>query len=152
MRSGKKTEDEILKEFLETFEQHHNTMHGTQSDGKVTMDEFIEYYTNISANVDNDAYFDLMMTNAWNIDSKNNPDNLAYAGSQRKVTQVSARDAWRADHHRNLFGTDKATPFVKSKEGEWNTSSHVNYGDKGGNYEMPTAGSSTFNKPDDYKM
>lgn len=61
-------------------------MHGTQSDGTVTLDEFIEYYTNISANIDNDAYFDLMMTNAWNIDGKNNIDNMAYAGSSRKVT------------------------------------------------------------------
>ena len=86
MKSGKKTEDEVLKEFLETFEMHHNVMHGTKSDGVVTPDEFIEYYTNISANIDNDAYFDLMMTNAWNLDGKNNTGNLAYAGSQRKVT------------------------------------------------------------------
>ena len=56
-------------------------MHGNKSDGMVSLDEFIEYYTNISANIDNDAYFDLMMTNAWNIDGKNNTDNLAYAGS-----------------------------------------------------------------------
>jgi len=34
---------------------------------------------------------------------------------------VSARDAWRNDHHRNLFGTDKATPFVKAKGAEWQT-------------------------------
>ena len=81
VKSGKKTEDEVLKEFLETFEMHHNVMHGAKSDGMVTLDEFIEYYTNISANIDNDAYFDLMMTNAWNIDGKNNTDNLAYAGS-----------------------------------------------------------------------
>lgn len=95
VKSGKKTEDEVLKEFLETFEMHHNVMSGSKSDGTVTLDEFIEYYTNISANIDNDAYFDLMMTNAWNIDGKNNTDNLPFAGSQRKITQVSARDAWR---------------------------------------------------------
>ena len=129
VKSGKKTEDEVLKEFLETFEMHHNVMHGTKSDGKVTVDEFIEYYTNISANIDNDAYFDLMMTNAWNIDGKNNTDNLAYAGSQRKVTQVSARDAWRQDHHRNLFGTDKNTPFNKTKTQDWQTTTKGNYND-----------------------
>ena len=65
---------------------HHNVMNGAKADGKVTPDEFIEYYTNISANIDNDAYFDLMMTNAWNLDGQNNTDNLPYAGSQRKVT------------------------------------------------------------------
>jgi len=98
---------------------HHNIMHGAKSDGLVTLEEFIEYYTNISANIDNDAYFDLMMSNAWNLDGKNNTDNMAYAGCSKKITQVNARDRWRADHHRNLFGTDKSTPFVKSKEGEW---------------------------------
>lgn len=65
VKSGKKTEDEILNEFLETFEVHHNTMHGGKSDGKITVEEFVEYYTNISASIDNDAYFDLMITNAW---------------------------------------------------------------------------------------
>lgn len=95
VKSQKKTEEEVLKEFLETFEMHHNVMNGTKSDGMVTLDEFIEYYTNISANIDNDSYFDLMMTNAWNIDGRNNTDNLPFAGSSRKVTQVSARDAWR---------------------------------------------------------
>ena len=61
VKSGKKTKDEVLKEFLETFEMHHNVMHGNKSDGVVSIDEFIEYYTNISANIENDAYFDLMM-------------------------------------------------------------------------------------------
>lgn len=154
VKSGKKTEDEILKEFLETFEMHHNVMHGTKSDGVVTLDEFIEYYTNISANIDNDAYFDLMMTNAWNIDGKNNTDNLAYAGSQRKVTNVSARDAWRQDHHRNLFGTDKSTPFAKNKAAEWQSSNKGNYSEGAlqQNPNMPTAGSQTFGNANDYKM
>ena len=100
---------------------HHNVMHGAKSDGIVTLDEFIEYYTNISANIDNDAYFDLMITNAWNLDGKGNMDNLPFAGSSNKITQVSAREQWRLDHHRNLFGTDKATPFIKTKNQEWQT-------------------------------
>lgn len=65
VKSGKRTEDEVLKEFLETFEQHYSTIHGTKSDGQVTPDEFLEYYANVSANIDNDAYFELMMSNAW---------------------------------------------------------------------------------------
>lgn len=86
MKTGKKTEDEVLKEFLETFEMHHNILHGYQSDGRVTLEEFVEYYTNISSNIDNDAYFDLMMSNAWNLDGRNNTDNLPYAGCNKKVT------------------------------------------------------------------
>jgi hypothetical protein len=35
----------------------------------VTKEEFVEYYTNISASIDNDEYFLLMMTNAWNLNN-----------------------------------------------------------------------------------
>jgi hypothetical protein len=36
-------------------------------DFRVTMDEFVEYYTNISASIDDDLYFSQMMNAAWNI-------------------------------------------------------------------------------------
>jgi hypothetical protein len=39
----------------------------TAPDHIVTYDEFIEYYNNISASIDNDEYFSLMMNNAWKI-------------------------------------------------------------------------------------
>ncbi len=52
---------------METFEIHHNIMNGSQADGKVTLDEFIEYYTNVSASIDGDDYFALMMNNSWNL-------------------------------------------------------------------------------------
>ena len=122
VKSGKRTEDEVLTEFLETFEQHHNTIHGTKADGKITPEEFLEYYAHVSANIDSDAYFELMMSNAWNFESANNPNSMAYAGSKSTIKTVNSREAYRHDHHRNLFGTDKATPFSKTKNSEWQTS------------------------------
>lgn len=65
--SGKKTEEAILTEFLETFETHHNIMHGQQADGRITVDEFVEYYTNVSSSIDLDEYFALVMNNSWNL-------------------------------------------------------------------------------------
>ena len=50
---GRKTERQVLEEFLSTFEMHLSGV----SDGKVTREEFIEYYTNISASIDNEDYF-----------------------------------------------------------------------------------------------
>lgn len=54
-------------EFLETFEMHHNIKHQQDRDSKITLDEFVEYYTNISISIDNDEYFQLMMNNSWNL-------------------------------------------------------------------------------------
>jgi hypothetical protein len=108
VKSGKKSEDEVLKEFLETFEMNHNVMHGYGSDGVVTQEEFMEYYNNVSVNIDNDQYFDLMMTNAWNLDGKNSSaSSQPFAGASSKVYAISSRQAWKNDHHRDLFGNDK---------------------------------------------
>lgn len=59
--SGKKTAQEVLREFLDTFDV------GGEKDGKVTRNEFENYYKNVSASIDNDDYFELMMRNAWHI-------------------------------------------------------------------------------------
>ena len=59
--SGQKTETEVLEEFLSTFDV------GGEVDGKVTRDEFVNYYHNLSASIDNDDYFELMIRNAWHL-------------------------------------------------------------------------------------
>ena len=65
--AGKKSEEQILMEFLETFETHHNQRNNSAPDHIVTKEEFIEYYNNISSSIDNDQYFELMMNNTWKI-------------------------------------------------------------------------------------
>jgi Ca2+-binding EF-hand superfamily protein len=64
---GKKTEDQILQEFLETFETQHAMRNNGTPDYVVTKEEFIEYYNNISASIDDDQYFKLMIENAWKL-------------------------------------------------------------------------------------
>jgi len=71
VKAGKKTEDEVLAEFLDTFEYHFNLLSDNKSkDRSITVDEWIEYYNNISMSIDRDDYFELMMNNAWNLDGK----------------------------------------------------------------------------------
>jgi hypothetical protein len=117
VKSGKRTEKEVKQEFVETFEQHHKVVN-PQSD-MVTPEEFLDYCSHVSANIDSDAFFELMMSNAWNLTGQ---DSMPFAGSQRKITNVNAREAYRNDHHRNLFGTDTKTPFGKKTMSEWQTS------------------------------
>lgn len=74
VKSLRKSEEEVLQEFLETFEAHKsmaaNDDTSKKGDAKVTLNEFMDYYSNVSASIDDDQYFALMMTNAWNLDDK----------------------------------------------------------------------------------
>jgi Ca2+-binding EF-hand superfamily protein len=74
VKSGKRSEDEILAEFLDTFEDHFCDMKGQSDarDGKISHAEWKEYYNNVSMSIDNEEYFALMMNNAWNLDGKKN--------------------------------------------------------------------------------
>ena len=58
--SGEITEDDAAMLFLSNFER-------SSVDGIVTYPEFVEYYRDISAEIDDDDYFELMMRNAWHI-------------------------------------------------------------------------------------
>jgi len=55
---------------LETFETAHNQRDNEAPDHIVTKEEFEEYYNCVSASIDDDSYFALMMNNAWNLDGK----------------------------------------------------------------------------------
>lgn len=60
-KNGEWSEQQVFENFLKTFEE------GGVVDGKVTWDEFLSYYSSLSASIDNDCYFDLMMRNSFKI-------------------------------------------------------------------------------------
>jgi len=62
-QNGEWTEDQILQKYLEQFEGNG----GCKGDGKITWDEFMDYYAGVSASVDTNAYFDLMMRSVWKL-------------------------------------------------------------------------------------
>jgi len=59
-KQGKKSKQAILEEFLSQWDT-------VKKDGIVTPDEWIEYYKDVSASIDDDDYFELMIRNAWHI-------------------------------------------------------------------------------------
>ncbi|XP_066508780.1 calcyphosin-like protein [Hoplias malabaricus] len=60
-KSGEWTEDQVFRSFLNSFDSPYD------KDGKVTLEEFINYYSGVSASIDSDDYFVTMMKNAWKL-------------------------------------------------------------------------------------
>jgi Ca2+-binding EF-hand superfamily protein len=123
VRSGKKTEDEVLGEFLETFEMHHNIRDRSQLDHRVTREEFEEYYNNISGSIDDDRYFEEMMNTAWRLKG-GSPVKAAWTNSYESG-QPTGRASWMADHHRSMLGgsVSSTAPFGTSDvPTDWSTS------------------------------
>jgi len=92
--SGKKTEDQILQEFLETFEVAHSMRNNDSPNYVVTKEEFIEYYNNISASIDDDMYFMRMINNAWKLDeeSRQGIDKKGYYADHQSSGPRASRD------------------------------------------------------------
>ncbi|XP_026051982.1 calcyphosine-like b isoform X3 [Carassius auratus] len=61
-RNGEWSEDQVFRKFLDSFDSPDD------KDGKVTKEEFLNYYSGVSASIDTDIYFILMMKNAWKLD------------------------------------------------------------------------------------
>jgi len=58
--SGEQTIEEAQDEFMKQWETR-------KVDGHVTRDEFVDYYRGVSASIDSDDYFELMMKRAWKL-------------------------------------------------------------------------------------
>ncbi|KAK3765656.1 hypothetical protein RRG08_063693 [Elysia crispata] len=62
--SGEWTEEETLRHFLDSLDTPGSP------DGKVTRQEFMNYYAGVSATVDDDCYFDMMMRSVYGLPPK----------------------------------------------------------------------------------
>ncbi|NXT66994.1 CAPSL protein, partial [Chaetops frenatus] len=60
-QNGDWTEDQVFGAFLDNFNSSYN------KGGKVTTEEFMNYYAGVSASIDTDIYFIIMMKKAWKL-------------------------------------------------------------------------------------
>lgn len=63
VKAGKMTVQDALRAFMS-----HWHLDGKTHNDQVSLDDFIEYYDWVSASIDRDDYFELMIRNAWHID------------------------------------------------------------------------------------
>ena len=72
VRQGKRSEDEILAEFLDVLEYHFNLLIEKNEDIdvnelEVDFEEFCNFYENISLCIEDDKYFEIMVLSEWGI-------------------------------------------------------------------------------------
>ena len=73
VRQGKRTEDEILAEFLDVLEYHFNLLIEKNeeeidvNDIEVDFDDFCDFYKNISLCIEDDKYFEIMVLSEWGV-------------------------------------------------------------------------------------
>lgn len=61
VQRGEMTEDQAFREFLQSFNDRNR-------DGRITKDEWDEYYAAVSSSIDNDDHFVQLMKTAWKLD------------------------------------------------------------------------------------
>jgi len=66
---GTKTKDEIIDEFLDSFDGARGN-----NDGVITREEWNDYYTDLSMSVPSDEYFVQMMESVWGIQEDENSE------------------------------------------------------------------------------
>jgi len=74
----------------------------------VTKEEFEEYYNNISASIDDDAYFELMMNNAWRLTEESR------RGMGSKGWANKAEATKKGQNASNIFGRKPERPQAEA--------------------------------------
>ena len=62
VKRGLRSVEDVLQEFVDTFDMHRYRQ--TKSD-EVTLEEFEDYYANVSASIEEDDYFALILEGVW---------------------------------------------------------------------------------------
>ena len=95
VRQGKRTEEEVYTDFMDTFQANHLLKAGPRTK-RVTYEEFLDYYNTISMGIKDDDQFVFLMQNAWKL----NPNTYSRPGQGRKDLNNDEEDN-KANNYRN---------------------------------------------------
>ena len=77
--SGERNAQEVLCRFIDLFEYHFNLLNPDKDNEEVTKDEFIEFYNYISACIDDDKYFENIVSRIWGLGTVENYGKIKYS-------------------------------------------------------------------------
>merc|ERR1712048_1464357 len=112
--AGRLSPEDALGHFFNQFDN-------IDEDGTITRKEFTEYYKNVSASIDNDDYFELMIRNAWHLPGG---EGWCENTSNARVLVVTQDNSQKVVMIRNDLGLDlhdrKAVLAALKAQGENN--------------------------------
>ena len=83
--NGNRTQPEILSRFIDLFEYHFNILNQNKNNDYATMDEFLEFYDYLSAFIDDDKYFENLMSRVWELGATENYTRSFKCITRRKM-------------------------------------------------------------------
>ena len=122
--NGRKSADEILNDFLEIFEMHHNTFNGFKKTDQVSKEEFMELYRTLSPSYDDDSTFTALVRGVWGIKNDVMSSTYAQGWAGGNDTAINSRDRYIKAN------SNKGTPFGTSLQDNaqiWNSTSINNF-------------------------
>ena len=103
---GKKPENEVLDEFMFTFEVF-CFIKGLSDEQNISYKDFVEYYTPISASIKSDNYFDDILLGAWSIEEdKKIPNERNEINENNNINKVNSPPNNIVDTRKNIQNND----------------------------------------------
>jgi hypothetical protein len=87
--------------------------------GKVSKQEFVDYFAHVSFTYENDSAFTNMIQGVWNLDYKSQLCPTPFAGSKQKVLTVNHKSGYVEHNHRNIFGGNNVPYGVGAEATSW---------------------------------
>lgn len=101
--SGQKTPEQCRFGFFEMFTSFHNSNNNFSGDNSVTRTEFCEYHQFMNEGFERDMEFKNFLVGVWNMDLVS-VGQTEFAGSKPKVRGKNAREQWKYENHKILYG------------------------------------------------
>ena len=85
VKNGKKTEDEVLAEFLDTFEYQFSLLNTDNNKSeKIGFNDLLDYFSNLSVSIKDDDYFEEIVRGVFNLDNRK-PNKRAWRPDFNKI-------------------------------------------------------------------